>query len=1044
MINQVCDFTLLEQNPNYDLTSPHYGDWNEYSEELNFSCNYINESEAALLLSRNNNNSDLFSVFNLNIQSLHSKYNDLISCLSTFETKNALPDIIALQELWTSPSTNFGIYNIPGYKWIHKSRTEKGGGGVGFLIKNKIKTTEILHNYHYEGIIETICIKASCNNFKYQIINIYRPPHKNPDELRLFFTTFSELIDRISDSNLPTFVIGDLNINAFECTNSTSNASHLLDIMIYNGFVNSTLKATRITDSSYSLIDFFFTKNYIQNIYKSLVLVSDISDHFLTITSFKTKIKTKFKKEKNFQKRLVDNERLQSLSNALMIQDWSLVKSSDDVNEAYALFLNIFLDLYDFHCPVKTFKNNHKTVPQQPYVNQHLLNCRAFKNYLYSIQKTHPTPENINRFKIYRNELRRSFRRAKNEYFKKEIREAGRDGKKIWSILRMAMGINKIREETDFLNINGEKIEGEQEISEHFNDYFSNLGTNLREEIPKTRIDFRYFLPERSIDEIVIPPLTELKTFHLITSAPPKNSTDSDDISMKTLIHCAGPLSVPLCYLYNLSLSSGKYPEKMKISKCIVLFKGGDINSPDCFRCVSLISNLSKPYEKYLYSCIYDFLENKNFFSLFQFGFRKSISTAHNILNLSNIITETLANNEVCCALLIDIKKCFDLVDRRILFEKLNHYGIRGLTLQLLISYFENRKQKVFFKGRYSNLREIIIGILQGSCLGPLLFLIFINDLDKATALALSQLFADDNILIAKSHNITSLINKLQEIIPLIVSWYSANNLIINGKKTKVLLFTSPRHNFTPEEIELRVNLPVYINTNHFDENLPEKITKLSLISNENENKENRYAKHLGCLLDEKLKFKYHFDNLHKRLQKAIFSLKIMKHILDKQHLRILYNAYCKSILDYSCFVFTAVTRETINPILILQKQCVRIIAKSNNSLAHTLPLFKQLQILPFKDMVTYNACLFMYQIKNKTAPKVFHTTWQYNIDIHRYPTRNNENFRTLTHQHTYIMNSPLYKFPRLFNNLPNHIKNLPSEKVFKKRLFLHMINNLE
>ena len=1039
MANQVDDL-LLESDPNLQLNSILYENFYEFSQELDIISTYSTEKNAISELSKIKDN---LSIISLNTQSLFSKYTDLTCFLHECAKQEVFPSVLALQETWITEHTNMNHLKFNNYKFIGTHRKHARGGGIGCLVHNSFKFEEILTEYFLEGIHESQVLKITNNNFKFYLINIYRPPHENQNQLDQFFDIYSELVDILSDYNAPLFICGDTNFNIFETTNSNSNASRFIDIMIYNGFLNTTLRATRVTPHSFSLLDIFFVKNFIPNHFKSLILTTDISDHFPVLNIFHKKVMKPSQKLNDFERRNVSEENLASLNNALLLYNWDYVINATDINVAYSLFISAFTDLYNIHCPKKTVKNNRKTVRQQKYTNDHLLKCRNFKHYLYRKQLKNRSENDIENYKQYRNELRRSFKRAKQNYFQSQISKAGKDHRKIWQVLREAMGVEKSESDIDHLIINGNKVSDPKQMSNAFNSFFTNLGTSLLDQIPITNKNFREYLPNGINETIFIEPLDHLATFNLLTSCFPKQSTDSEDVSMKTIIHCAASLSIPLTAIYNLSLSTAQFPDGMKISKCIVLFKGGDTASPDCYRCLSLISNFSKPLEKLVFNKIYKFLDEKKFFSMRQYGFRKSISTMHNLLNLSNLVTETFAENKVGAAVLIDIKKAFDLVDRNILFEKLAHFGIRGKLLSWIKSYFLGRKQKIYFKECWSDLMETTLGILAGSVLGPLFFIIFINDIEYALLDAFFNLFADDSITYLKAESFTLLMNKIQASLPHIVSWYSANRLIINSKKTKIIIFSTPRQTYTEEELLLKEQFPIYMNTNDYGQTDGNKITKLSLIHNNSESEENRSATHLGVKLDEKLNYKFHFSNLHRRLQRAVFSLKLMKNILDRRHLKILYSAYCKSILEYSNIIFTGVTSDTLKPIRTLQKSCARIIAKTNNNRANTSPLFKQYRILPYDELMTFNICKFMFDYKHGLSPKIFENTWNYIQNVHDHETRNRGDFRTLVSQKQYIMNSPLYKFPRIFNSLPANIKNIENEKEFRRKLFNHLINNI-
>ena len=238
--------------------------------------------------------------------------------------------------------------------------------------------------------------------------------------------------------------------------------------MTTNGFINTQLRATRVTTHSFSLIDVFFVKNYIPNHEKSLTIISDISDHFIICNIFKTKI-PKQKSNDSFEKRALFEENLRSLSEALNRQNWEEITQATDVNLAYNKFYEVFRALYDVHCPKKTIKPKKKTTHQQNHVNDHLLKCKNFKHLLYNKQHKEKSEDNILAYKKYRNELRRSFARAKQNYFQNAIVKAGNDGRKIWSVLREALCINKNKIDTEYLLINNVKITDPIEIANHFN-----------------------------------------------------------------------------------------------------------------------------------------------------------------------------------------------------------------------------------------------------------------------------------------------------------------------------------------------------------------------------------------------------------------------------------------------------------------------------------------------------------------------------------------------------------------------------------------------
>ena len=909
-------------------------------------------------------------------------------------------------------------------------------------IQSKFKVEELFPNIFVQSIFECFVLKISYSNFKGIVVNLYRTPGE--EYVQLFFDKLLDLFDRLDNFACPIFVTGDINLNLYQSVLSGSSASQLIDNLVIYGYVNVILRSTRIHNYSHSLLDLICCKNFVQNLALSMVVPTDYSDHFLNIAVFFEDTFKKQKKDKNFTKRLLSDENYDNFCNALNDTDWSVVTNVDNVDLAYEIFLKTYISLYDVHCPKVLVRNNKCKVPQEPYINSHILNCKQFKNTLYRIKTNDPSEFNTRRYNAYRNEYFRSIRRAKKIYYQNQINAAGKDGKKIWGVLREVLGVKKHTKEMDYLEINDQRITDKQEIANQFNHFFSNLGTNLTPDIPVTNRNFRDYLPPRIEDNIFIAPLSLQKTFELITSIKPKDSRDYFDISMKLLCRTAGPITALLRHIYNLSISTGTFPDLMKISKVVLVYKNGPISIVDAYRGVSMISSFSKPLERHIYSCVYDFLDERSFFSSRQFGFRRKYNTSHNILNLMNLVAKAFLDKQVCGILLLDIKKAFDLVDRDILLAKLEHYGIRGIILSWFRSYFSGRKQKVFFGGVYSSsLEDILIGILQGSCLGVLMFLVFINDLEASCRDAIYNLFCDDTLLFLQSENFTNLIHEINRVLPLANDWYSANRLIINSLKTKIILFKTPRQIIPENEINLLKDFPVFINTNNVGESDQSKIIKLERIDEDNDNEKDRWAKHLGVRLDCKLKFNHHWGELHRRLQRAIFSLRVMKHILDMQHLKLLYFSYVHSLIEYSIISFTGVTDGQASVIKKLQKKCVRIITNSSST-ASSAPLFKQLRILPFQELRDYNIMLFMHKYLNGQQPDIFDDTWQYRRQFHRYNTRNRDDFNVDNTTKNYIFKLPLIQFPLVFNSLPEELKSIQDFKLFKKRTFNYLLNRIE
>ena len=669
-----------------------------------------------------------------------------------------------------------------------------------------------------------------------------------------------------------------------------------------------------------------------------------------------------------------------------------------------------------------------------------LLRCRTKKENLARVAKASPLPHLISTYNNYRNVYNSTVKMARKVYYRSRVKAAGSNSKEIWSVLKDSLNLPKKTNKINKIIVDGIEITDSVQLADAFNSHFSNIGPSLANAMPQTEKHFSEFLPPPSEATFFMHPISEHTMYDYILSTKPKLGLDDNDISMKMLHDMATPLTKPLTHIFNQSLAKGIFPDRLKVSRCIPIFKKGSPFSPDNFRGVVMINSFSKVFEKIFSDRLVTFFEDTNFFIDTQFGFRKKISTTHALSSILNKITEKLNDDKYVLLVATDIKKCFDSINRDILFKKLENAGIRGHALKWMKSYFKNRSQRVFCNGSNSSSRcDIPFGILQGSILGVILFLCFVNDIPFAAQILISYLFADDNNCLMAADSLHELLSLANIELNQLLQWYNANKMVLHPSKTKAFIFRPPRTNLTLGNFNDRHYLPVYLNMNHPNEHDITKIIPVILLPNPDESS----ARLLGVLFDEKLNFKDHFKQLHGKVAKAVFSLRIMKNLLDKRHLKLLYNAYLKSNLDYCSALFTTASKTTVNPIFILQKKAIRIICSSSYN-EHTAILFKNEEILRYEDIMLFNKCKFMFDYKSNNLPKIFNNTWRLNSDLHNYPVRNNSDFYLENVNKPYLIKFPLYQFPRAWNSLPEYLKIIDSRKEFIKELYAYLIDSIE
>jgi hypothetical protein len=292
-----------------------------------------------------------------------------------------------------------------------------------------------------------------------------------------------------------------------------------------------------------------------------------------------------------------------------------------------------------------------------------------------------------------------------------------------------------------------------------------------------------------------------------------------------------------------------------------------------------------------------------------------------------------------------------------------------------------------------------------------------------------------------RADNLTQLMDRANSELKRLTEWYNSNLLLLHPLKTKALIFSPPRYVLDLNKIDNRLFFPVFLNMNNENEFNISKIVSLQLVPNPEEES----AKFLGLYLDEKLTLKCHFKQMHIKINRAIYTLRQMKNILDRRHLKLLYTSYIKSIIDYSCPVFSCANQATIQLIFLLQKKAIRLICGAGYR-DPTGPLFKLERLLPIQLLIIYNSALFMYDYRHGLLPKIFkamgpHGTWPLRSDIHQHGVRNADDF-FITYVHSiYLKSHPLYALPRTWNALPQELKIINGRKEFKRKLFQHLLD---
>ena len=510
-------------------------------------------------------------------------------------------------------------------------------------------------------------------------------------------------------------------------------------------------------------------------------------------------------------------------------------------------------------------------------------------------------------------------------------------------------------------------------------------------------------------------PVNRNELINVIKGLKTNSSCGYDEVSPKVVQCCHAPLLDIFVHIFNLSFSKGVFPDDFKIAKVIPLFKGGDSSSFNNYRPISVLSVFSKILERLFYNRLYDYLSKERILYDNQFGFRKSFSTQLALSLLLDKISNAMDNGEFVVGVFLDFSKAFDTVNHNILFEKLFHYGIRGVPLLWLQSYLNDRKQYVIYDGIRSPLQRISCGVPQGSILGPLLFLLYINDLPNICNNAFMYMFADDSNLFLTGKNLREMESNINRELTILSDWLKSNKLSLNIKKTHYILF-HPGRKKPPFKLNIKI-----------EDNSIDSV---------------QHTKFLGVIIDSQLSFKEHVNFVKSKISKNLGIIYRAKKFLSHECLVSLYYSFIYPYLVYCVCVWGNAGLTTVLPIVALQNRIVKtIVSASKFTSPH--PLYKHLNILKFSDIYDLNVLIFTYKFKNGMLPHVCNNFFIINSNIHNHRTRQYNDFHPPNCRTEIRKKSLQYSGCVIWNRLDKSLKSMNgSVNVFKKTVKKKIFEN--
>lgn len=924
-----------------------------------------------------------------NIRSLRKNFNLFLGYLESFECDI---DVIVLTETWIFDEEK-DYFHIPTYSAFFNCNLVNRSGGIVVYVNNRIKASLV------DCVMNTadvLLLNISFNNNLVSLFGVYR---KHEYSVNNFLAELEPVFNNFKTNSI---VIGDLNID-INRTNTETEA--YLSLMYNYSFTSLIDKHTRITKDSCTNIDHIFVRHKHLNNFKAAIFHLNITDHSLTALSMSTE-KSNVKLHECFVTKKVNYE---GVRNELFITDWSNIFNTDDVDNAIDSFYYILNCCMQKNTKEFTLsKKMQKAKEKSPWINTLILKKIKKRDNLLKTLKNRPfDTQFLNYFNRYKLNLCSEIDRAKHKYYNNLFHKHEGNPSEQWRI------INSLTEQTDRVQITKIRLEdgrveqSPQVIANMFNDYFVSVPQQLITGPSGPRPDTLQHCYHQT-RSIFLTPVTHLEISSIIKSLKNKKSTGIDNISTQ-LIKCVEPaISNVLAFIINLSFQKGKFPSKLKEATIVPIFKKGDRELLQNHRPIALLCILSKIFEKCMKTRLLSFLNNINYFSPNQFGFTEGKSTETAISVFIENILHSINNGHKASGIFIDFSKAFDLVDHRILLDKMEASGVRGTALDWFESFLINRSQRVIIANSISNSSTITQGVPQGSVLSATLFLIFINDLLHIPFRGKTTAFADDIAIQYTDVNWNNIFEDMKMDIQKLKAWCDNNNMVINADKTKFINFNLKKYSFN-KALKFHINISC---ENSSDCNCP-------IIEQVNQ------IKYLGVIIDETLSWKPQTEQLHLHLRKNVRKFYFLRNLLPNTLMHTLYFALIHSRLIYGIEFWGGASNNVLQPLEIMQKHFVRIITfKCKHE--PSLPLFRQLKVLPLKYLFIFKVLKLFYMRSGDGYAMQF-----------AYITRAATEglfMRPRVHK-TFFGKSFVYLGPKIFNTLPNQIKATRNKYRFLKEL---------
>lgn len=925
----------------------------------------------------------------LNVQSLYSNYESIRLLME--ERK---PSILMCSESCLTDQINDFEVEIENYKIERCDSYSRHTGGVTVYIKSDINYKVLLNKCYFKNLWCIVFEIKKCD-----LKGIYTLLYHSPSTSdKHFLELFEHLCTKFVDPLKMCVTVGDFNIDV---SKATTYSERLNDLIIDSGQKQIVDYFTRVTKESKTIIDLIITNNIFATSSTSDARITDHETLEITTTAREDKNDT-YKtiiSWKNYSKEL--------LNEVLLRIGWNDFYDINDLNEKLVYICDNITKSVERLLDKKIVKCEIKN----KWFDNELKNLKNEKIIAYTKAKFTNNESDWYNYTIAQKQYKLKIKLKSNRYTRQSIENSVYDKKKMWKCINKLTKVSNKSTSYKEIDFNGELVSDKSTFATRFNNYFIDSLNEIVNSIPnEVTPSVQLQATLTTSNRFQLDPIS-VEDLKLILNGFKNKSNKGDLLTTSVLKDSFDIIGFFLSNIINETFSKGEVPAFWKVSTVVPIPKVKNTRQACNFRPINVLPVTEKLLECAVKTQFLSYIEKSSILCKFQSGFRRSHSCETSLNFVLTNWKNAIDKKHFIVAVFLDFRRAFETIDKQILLNKLMTYGVLANELKWFNSYLSARMQKTSFEGVVSEERLVEYGVPQGSVLGPLLFILYINDIHTCVKYGQINLFADDTLLYIKTTNIEDGIQKLNEDLSNMHRWLNQNKLKLNVTKTKWIIISEKKNILNINKITI-------------DGEIIERVKTI---------------KYLGIDIDEHLKFNDYLISVKKKVSSTIYLLGRIRNKINVKTAKTIYNSTIQPHFDYCSSVLFQCNENQIKKLQKLQNRALRIILKRDRR-SNINRMLTDLNILNVSQRIELNVLCLVYKLKNNLLPSYLCENLLYVHNVYSNMTlRNCENFRLPLCNKSSTQKNVFYNGLRSFNKLPVSIKTALSISIFKKNLLQYL-----